>query len=298
MRIKRVLLVGGTHGNELIGINLVKKYEQYPELFTRSSFETLTLLGNPSAIDNCVRYIDKDLNRCFNFQALDNEITSSFYETQRAREISDQFGQSGRTPVDLIIDQHSTTSNVGLMLMVDSLDPFILNLSAYLTSIIPTLKIYHSAISGRNKDSLRSIAKYGISIEVGPLSHGTLHADLLHKTETFVQAALDYVEKYNHNTISSSTTFLTLYEYVDSIDYPRNKWGEIHAMIHSQIQFKDFEVLNPGDPIFLTFDGKTVVYQGVSDAYPVFINEAAYYEKGIAVCLARKQKLEIGKNNK
>ncbi|MDP8932677.1 MAG: succinylglutamate desuccinylase/aspartoacylase family protein, partial [Cyanobacteriota bacterium] len=46
---------------------------------------------------------------------------------------------------------------------------------------------------------------------------------------------------------------------------------------------------NPGDPMFLTFDGESVLYEGKSTVYPIFINEAAYYEKGIAMCFTQKQ---------
>lgn len=296
MNIQRVLLVGGTHGNELIGVYLIKKFEQSPQLINRSSFETLTLLGNPKAIDKCVRYIDKDLNRCFNFQALDYEKNNSFYENQRAQEISNQFGLSGNTPIDLVIDQHSTTSNVGLMLILDHLDPFILDLSAYLSFLFPEIKIYSSEKSGRGKDSLRSIAKHRICIEVGPLSHGTLDSELLQKTESLVHLILNYVEQYNRNKIRSKNKSLTLYEYCDSIDYPRNQEGEIKAMIHPQIQFQDYAALHPGNPLFLTFDGKTIIYQGKSIAYPIFINESAYYEKGVAMCLTQKKQFQIDKS--
>lgn len=71
-KIKHVLIVGGTHGNELTGVYLLKKFEQCPELIRRPSFETITLLGNPKAVEAGVRYIDKDLNRCFNLQELEN----------------------------------------------------------------------------------------------------------------------------------------------------------------------------------------------------------------------------------
>lgn len=37
--------------------------------------------------------------------------------------------------------------------------------------------------------------------------------------------------------------------------------------------------MNPGDPVFLTLDGKTIPLGGDCTVYPVFINEAAYYEK-------------------
>ena len=37
--------------------------------------------------------------------------------------------------------------------------------------------------------------------------------------------------------------------------------------------------MHPGDPVFLTLDGKTIPLGGDSTVYPVFVNEAAYYEK-------------------
>lgn len=214
------------------------------------------------------------------------------YEIQRAIEIKEQFGQEGQIPIDLIIDQHSTSSNMGITLILDNYDPFNLKLAAYLSSIQPALKVYSSAASGRNRDSLRSLAQYRVGIEVGPIAHGTLHAELFKKNEALVYAILDYLEQYNSNTVSTERTSLTLYQYVGVIDYPRNESGEIQAMIHPQLQFKDYEALNPGAPMFLTFDGEAIAYEG-STVYPIFINEAAYCEKGIAMCLTEKQQLQI-----
>lgn len=293
MKIKRVLIVGGTHGNELVGIYLIKKFEQCPQHINRSSFETLTLLGNPQAIAKCVRYIDKDLNRCFDFQDSERDRERNCYEVRLAQQINDQFGPSGQTPVDLIIDQHCSTANVGLMLILDDINLFTLNLSAYLTSIQPTLKIYSSATSGRSQDSLRSIAKYRIGIEVGSLPHGTLNADLLQKTKSLVHGILNYVEHHNNSTAMSENKFPNLYEYIESIDYPRDKEGEIGAMIHPQRQSQDYQALNPGDPIFLTFNGEVIPYEGSSSVYPIFINEAAYYEKGIAMHFTKRKHPDI-----
>jgi aspartoacylase len=63
--IRKVAIVGGTHGNELTGVALVKKFERFPELIRRESLEVLALLANPRAIAENRRYIDRDLNRCF-----------------------------------------------------------------------------------------------------------------------------------------------------------------------------------------------------------------------------------------
>ena len=64
-------------------------------------------------------------------------------------------------------------------------------------------------------------------------------------------------------------------------------------MIHPQRQGKDYEPIEAGDPLFLTFSGETIVYEGRSIVFPIFINEAAYYEKGIAMTLTEKQQLKF-----
>ncbi len=55
--IWRVAIIGGTHGNELTGIYLVKKFEQFPKLLYSHSFECMTILANPQAIATNQRYI-------------------------------------------------------------------------------------------------------------------------------------------------------------------------------------------------------------------------------------------------
>ncbi len=291
MKIKRVLLVGGTHGNELTGVYLLKKFEQHPELVRRPSFETLTLVGNPQAVAAGVRYVDQDLNRSFDL--LSSEGSSKSHEHQRAIELQAQYGQDGQLPIDLIIDQHSTTSNAGIMLILDNFDPFTLRLAAHLAARHPVLKVYSYGGSERNLDSLRSIAKYRIGIEIGPIAHGTLDAKLFQENEAVIQTTLDYLETCNNTDVTVEDSSLTIYQYAGVIDYPRDESGEIQAAIHHQVQSRDYEMLNPGDPLFITFDGAIIVYQGAAPVHPLFIGEAAYLEKGIAMVLTEKKQIQI-----
>ena len=41
--------------------------------------------------------------------------------------------------------------------------------------------------------------------------------------------------------------------------------------------------------MFLTLTGESILYQEETVVYPVFINEAAYYEKKIAMVLTEQQ---------
>ncbi|MBI4781826.1 MAG: aspartoacylase [Oscillatoriophycideae cyanobacterium NC_groundwater_1537_Pr4_S-0.65um_50_18] len=285
-KMSHVLIVGGTHGNELTGAYLTQKFQQSPHLLENRSFQVQTLLGNPKAFAKGVRYIDQDLNRSFDRPCLQNADHSN-YESQRAREISQSFEANFDASTTVIIDIHSTTANMGLTLILNNHDAFNLQLAAYLSSEIPSLKVYSSEHSGRNRDSLRSLSKFGLAIEIGSLAQGTLNAELFQNTENLVYKILNYLEEYNRGSLKIHKGELKIYQYLESIDYPRDEAGNIQAMIHPQLQSRDYEALHPGDPMFLTFDYASIMYTGESVVYPVFINEAAYYEKGIAMCLTK-----------
>ncbi|MEH2025391.1 aspartoacylase [Nostoc sp.] len=285
-QIERVAIVGGNHGNELTGVHLVKKFQKFPNLINRASFETLALLGNLKAIEEGKRYIEKDLNRCFTNEGLQNPQLSS-YEDTRAKAIHQILQPQNQPFVDVIVDLHSTTANMGLTLIFCDMHPLLLRLGAYLSSINPLVKVCVNQESKEN-GFLRSLCELGFVIEVGAVAQNVLNAELFQETEQLIYAVLDYFEGCNQGNIPQINSTLTLYQYIGTIDYPRSDSGEIQAMIHPQLQFRDYQPLNPGDPMFLTFEGKDIFYEGASTVYPIFINEAAYYEKGIAMYLTQK----------
>ncbi len=55
-----------------LGINILKYLQNSPNLLARNSFQSHTLIANPLALKQRVRYIDTDLNRCFNQKDLVN----------------------------------------------------------------------------------------------------------------------------------------------------------------------------------------------------------------------------------
>lgn len=290
--INRIAIVGGTHGNELTGAYLVKKFEHFSDLVRRSSFETITLFGNPRAFEVGRRYVDKDLNRCFETRDL-LDPTRSSYEDLRAKTIHHILGPKGQPNADLILDLHSTTSNMGLTVILSSPHAFNLQLAAYLSRVNPLVRIFSWGQANHESSLLRSLSELGCAIEVGPVPQGVLDAVVFQKTEELLHMALDYIHAYNQGKQSQTDASFTLYQFVGAIDYPRDEDGQIQAMIHPQRQLKDYEVLHPGDPIFLTFDNQVIVYEGRSIVYPVFINEASYYEKGVAMYLAEQQQITV-----
>lgn len=290
--IRRVAIVGGTHGNEWTGIYLVEKFQKSPKAIQRSSFETVTLLANPAAIAINQRYVDRDLNRCFDPQDLNN-ATLTGYENTQAKAIAAALGQNDASKVDFIIDLHSSTANMGLTLLPASQHPFNLQLMAHLCAQNPDVRVCCGIQSHQSSPMLRSIAPFGCTVEVGAIAQGVLDAYRFQQTEQIIHTILDYLDAVNNNNVQATSSSLMIYQSIESIDYPRTKTGALDGMIHPQRQGKDYEPLEPGDPLFLTFSGETIVYQGRSIVFPIFINEAAYYEKGIAMTLTEQQQIKI-----
>ena len=291
-KINRVAIVGGTHGNEFTGAYLVKKFERFQNLIKRPSFETISLLGNPEAFKVSRRYIDRDLNRCFTRDNLENTQSNS-QEDKRAKFINNKLGPKGNSRVDFILDLHSTTANMGLTIILVNNNSFNLKIAAYLSSILPEIKVYSAVVPERENGFVNSICDGGFAIEVGPIAQGVLSRSLFEKTEKLVGAVLDCLDKFNRGEIGARSLSLTIYKHLKTVDFPKNERGELDGTIHPQLEGRDYQKLTKGEPMFLTFDGRTIYYEEETPVFPVFINEAAYYEKGIALCFTTEEKQTI-----
>jgi len=292
-QINRVAIVGGTHGNEFTGAYLIQKFSQFPDLITRQSFETVTLLANPNAFAAGRRYVEKDLNRCFLEQDLQDPTLSSYEELQ-AKLIQDTLASNKKKQADFILDLHSSTANMGLTIILVNSHPLNLKLAAYLSQINPLVRVYRCSFKSIEENPfVNSLCGLGFAVEVGPIAQGLLKATLFQQTEELVYAVLDYLERFNQGLIPSTNETLILYDHLSVVDYPKQQDATIFGMIHPELQDKDYQALNPGEPIFITFDDKTIIYEGASTVWPIFINEAAYYEKGIAMCFTQRQQINI-----
>ena len=290
--IKNVAITGGTHGNELTGVYLVKKWQKNPKLVERSNFKTTTKLMNKRAIKEVRRYIDQDLNRSFSLDDLSNNKLDN-YEAKLAKEINSLLGKKGSSSpnMDFIVDLHTTTANMGLSIVVSNESVTTWRAIAYLYMVEPNLKVYRWRGDIENA-FVDSIAPHGFAIEVGAIPQGVLRADLFLKTETLVYHLLDFIEKENKNEDLNLPKEIEIYEHKSLLDYPRDESGDIVAMVHQDRQDRDYTLINTNDPLFLTLDGETIRYRG-EPLYTLFVNEAAYYEKGFAMTLAKKIKVTI-----
>jgi aspartoacylase len=290
-KIRHVCISGGTHGNELTGVCLARHWQSNPTLITRAGFETHALLANPAAIKIGRRYVEKDLNRCFH--PANTTTDAKLLEERRAVEIQSWLKSrcNGSYP-DVLIDLHSTTANMGLSLVLANCCPFNLMLVAFLKERFPEVNAYVWNEPKTQPGFLNSLAEKGFAIEVGPVANNVAQADLILKTGLLVDACLDFINDWNSGTVQLQDRDVLVYRFREHVDYPRAHDGFPAAMIHPQFQNRDFLELKTGDPIFLGFDG-AVTHWDKPEGWAVFINEAAYYEKGIAFTVADKVALAI-----
>ncbi|TRY54385.1 hypothetical protein DNTS_031398 [Danionella cerebrum] len=286
----RVAVCGGTHGNELSGVYLVQELERQRREKGDGVWPipVTTVLTNPRAVKECRRYIDTDMNRCFSSDTLSSPVTdSSPYEVRRAQELNNLLGPKGSPDaVDMICDLHNTTSNMGLTLIHYTSSDW-----AKITQVPVRVLVLDFTVS--DAYNLESVSKHGFTLEVGPQPQGVIRSDIFVIMKKAVDLTIDWIHKFNSGTVFEGGE-LEAYKFIRSVDYPRNpETGTLTAAIHPQLQDRDFCLLNTGDPIFLSFSGETIKYQEDGERHPFFINEGAYYEKGIAFHLARKTILNI-----
>ena len=249
---------------------------------------------NIQAIKEVRRYIDHDLNRSFGLSDLANESLES-YEARLAKELNCELGKKGSDSpkVDFIVDLHTTTANMGLSIVVSNTSQETWRAIAYLCKMEPSLKVYRWQGDVENS-FVDSIAPHGFAIEVGAVPQGVLRADLFLKTEALIYHLLDYVEKENLGEDLDLGDEVEIYDHEALVDYPRNEEGDIVGMVHQDRQDRDFTLIYAGDPLFLTLENEIIRYEG-EPKYTLFVNEAAYYEKGFAMTLAKKTSIKVPK---
>lgn len=293
-KIKNIAVVGGTHGNEFSGIYLLKKWQKSPQSLARKDLEITTLFANPKGFEQNKRYIDCDLNRQFTLPDLANNALVN-YEQSQAKVINNLLGPKGSAKTDFIIDLHNTTSNMGPSLILLKSDNFNKKMGAYVLSKMPdAVVIFEDQIEMAEHFFLASIAEQGVIIEIGPQPQSVIRQDVLDWMETMTHTILDFVALHNDDALPQLPATYEAYKYIETVSLPQDENGERTGMVHKDLQDNDFKLLNKGDPIFTLFDGGVINYEGNYEAYPHFINEAAYYDNNLAMSLGKKITVSIG----
>ncbi|XP_076144429.1 N-acyl-aromatic-L-amino acid amidohydrolase (carboxylate-forming) B-like [Alosa pseudoharengus] len=298
--LSRVAVCGGTHGNELSGVYLVREYlrRKRNQRNAQESFTLMMVMSNPRAVQQCRRYTETDLNRCFTRATLSTPISDKTpYEIVRSQELNGLLGPKGSPEaMDLVCDLHNTTANMGLCFISFSDSDWIcLHIYRHLQRELATIPVryIHFDTPKNEAYSLESVGKHGFAMEIGPQPHGSVRSNIFVAIQEGVEQMLEWIHLFNSGTQFEGGS-VEVFTLVKNIDYPRDpETRAITAAIHPDLQDRDFCLLHPGDPLFLSFSGETLRYKGKEPLYPFFVNECAYYEKGIALSLARRRRVVI-----
>ncbi|KKZ13170.1 MAG: hypothetical protein TE42_01410 [Candidatus Synechococcus spongiarum SP3] len=284
----RLLVVGGTHGNERTAPWILQCWEAQPALFA-SPLPTTNCIGNPEAYGANRRYMDRDLNRCFT-EALLRDRNCTVREVSRARELVDTYGPNGKNPHSLVLDLHTTTAAMGSSVVVCGERPVDLALAALVHQAIG-IPIYLFRINEEHPEECGFLVRRwpcGLVLEVGPVAQGIVDMGTVRKTAACLESVLAVLGDCLRSKAKLPES-VVVHRHLASLDWPRDGDGRRIAGLHPDRSQWDWTVLLPGDPLFLMETGETIAYQGEEPVWPVFCNEASYEEKGIALSLTQRE---------
>ena len=90
MTVQRILIVSGTHGNEINPVWAGKQFDR-EENRLNYGIEYEYIIGNPVAYEKGCRYMDVDLNRSFKESENLDQHKNGFYEINIANFLVDEF---------------------------------------------------------------------------------------------------------------------------------------------------------------------------------------------------------------
>ena len=283
---KKLLIVSGTHGNELNPIMAVDKFRNLISASQNNYFEFI--LGNPLACEKGLRYLDKDLNRSFDFEK--SLLNHDLYEIKRAQEIVNKYGPDSLKACQIVLDLHTTTSSMGTSIVMYGRRKKDFYLAAILQSKFG-LPIYLHEKDPNQTGFLVEAWPCGLVIEVGPVAQNHYDPIIVERFLILLNFLDELLEGIDNNNFSLPDE-ITIFVHQGSIDYPRDEDGNINSLIHPERVLRDWLMIKNGDPLFLDEFNKNIIYTSKEKVYPVFIGEAAYKEKKIAMSFTKKEKIK------
>lgn len=287
----KVLVVAGTHGNERNAPWLLEHWRHQPGALASHGLDLELVLGHPAAHADNRRYLERDLNRCFH-PALLADASQSGPDLERARSLLGRYGPQGEQPCSVALDLHSTTSAMGNSLVLYGRRPADLALAAGVQGMLG-LPIYLHEADPAQTGFLVERWPCGLVIEVGPVPQGVIQARICRQTQLALEATLAVLAAARSGSLRLPRQ-LEVHRHRASLDLPRGAEGSPRACLHPALQHRDWQPLRPGEPVFEAADGTVFGYEPPPElvgqpVWPVFINEAAYGEKGIALSLTSRE---------
>lgn len=246
--MKKILIVGSTHGHEKIGQYVTEKLKGI--LPANSGVEFI--VGNPKASDQNIPFIESDLNRIFPGKV------DGTYEERRAYKLGPKILEA-----DLVIDIHSTNTtdySPNSMLIVTKLD----DQTKKIIDIINPPKVL--VMKYKNDKALISQAKIGIAFEYGKDSSQEVLAATTHDIiNLLVSYKIINKNVFNKPNLNIETEIFEVYDAFE-------KTFEGKLTYESKIE--NFKLIRIGEIVGTTDSGVRIF--APEDFYPIMFGENRY----------------------
>ncbi|MFA4954810.1 MAG: succinylglutamate desuccinylase/aspartoacylase family protein [Patescibacteria group bacterium] len=201
--MKQLLFIGGTHGDEPIGVEALRELESRSRVFD-------WIIGNPPALQAGKREFEGNLNR-----SAPGDIRSTKFAARRAAEII-RLAQDYRWTIDL----HGTSAATGIFVIVTN--PKRKNIELALRLRIPRIVIWPS-FSAELSGPLSEYVPCGVEIECGPKDMPKVREKLVASLEDFLRRINTDPEECAEKRVELATFYevygsLTKAELVDKLD--------------------------------------------------------------------------------
>ena len=288
----QVLLVAGTHGNEINGIWLFDEWNKSSFLIKTFGIKVFKVVGNPEAKNAGKRYIHQDLNRSFGEGEFTSSKTSNF-ERSRARELVNLYGEKGKKSCQIVFDFHTTTASMGSCLVVYGRRAADLALASLIQNKLG-LPVYLHESDKKQTGFLVESWPCGLVVEIGPIGQGLLNSRVISQTRLILETLMEQLHQVKNLNLFFPDQ-LIIHRHIKSIDFPRDEDGNINGFVHPLRQSKDWYPLERNDELFCKLNGEIIRFEGNEHYVPVFINEAAYAEKNIAMSFTKRETWKLKK---
>lgn len=139
---------------------------------------------------------------------------------QVGRDVEPGNGPKDDPAFDFAIDVHTTTSNMGVTLILVGGEEYDLRLAAFIKSRMPDVRLYYFKDQGGDHPYLTSVTPKRLGLEVGPIPHGLLGHDVFEQANDAVRLALDYIDRVNAGDEPGHGAEVEVFMHRATLNYP------------------------------------------------------------------------------
>lgn len=239
-----VTVIGGIHGDEPAGVEVIRRLRKDDIEYKRP---VQLVIGNPSAVEECERYLETDLNRAYP----GNE--NGALEEQIASEIMDII--DGTT----VLSIHTTHSTNTPFAILDSSNEM-------LTKIVSELSVPY-AVDPTPMDG-NALSRYGDVIEI---EAGQQYSDKA--VEQARQIAQEYLQTMGVlNGSSENATATEYFEMFETVEKPENSPDRSCDVLYD-FKAENFRKVKSGE-VYAEYQSEEL--RAESEFYPILMSQCGY----------------------